>query len=195
MADYFETVQFYEQWLSANKSLLGMMGLVSFLTVLVSVLVLPVVVSRIHPAYFAQGRKQYDYPSASHPAVRILLLTIKNIVGIFFIGMGVAMLVLPGPGIITMLAGIMLARFPGKRVLERWMIGLPGILRSANWIRRRRGVAPLLHPKSTVLLKQDECEQAYSNCMPVPIHKSCQPQSRRLTKLATWLRSLYPSDG
>lgn len=156
MAEYYETMQYYEQWFSANKPLLGMMGLVSFFTLLISVLVLPAVVSRIHPAYFVQDRKQHDYPSASHPVVRILLLTIKNIVGIFFIGIGVAMLVLPGPGVVTMLAGIMLTRFPGKRVLERWMISLPGILRSANWIRRRRGVAPLLHPKSTVLLGQHE---------------------------------------
>ncbi|NOZ11623.1 MAG: hypothetical protein GXP09_11350 [Gammaproteobacteria bacterium] len=148
MADYYETIQFYEQWLSANKPLLGVMGLVSFLTVLISILVLPVVISRIHPAYFVQGRKRHDYSSASHPVVRILLLAIKNIVGIFFIGVGIALLVLPGPGIVTMLAGIMLTRFPGKRALERWMISLPGILRSANWIRRRRGVAPLLHPKS-----------------------------------------------
>lgn len=154
MADYYETIQFYEQWLSANKPLLGLMGLVSFLTVLISILVLPVAISRIHPAYFVQSRKQYDYPSASHPLVRILLLTIKNIAGIFLICLGIALLVLPGPGVVTMLAGIMLANFPGKRALERWMVGLPGILRSANWIRRRRGVAPLLHPKSTVLLRQ-----------------------------------------
>ena len=52
------------------------------------------------------------------------------------------MLVLPGQGILTILAGIMLLDFPGKHRLLRWIVAHPQVLRTLNWLRRR-GHPPL----------------------------------------------------
>jgi hypothetical protein len=53
------------------------------------------------------------------------------------------MLVLPGQGVLTILAGITLLNYPGKRRLELWLVRRPAIHRAIDWIRRRAGRAPL----------------------------------------------------
>jgi len=56
---------------------------------------------------------------------------------------GLAMLVLPGQGILTMLIGISLIDFPGKRQLERKLIGQPAVLHTINKVREKFGRPPL----------------------------------------------------
>jgi hypothetical protein len=53
------------------------------------------------------------------------------------------MLVLPGQGILTMLIGISLVDFPGKRQLERKLIGQPAVLNTINRVREKFGQPPL----------------------------------------------------
>ena len=50
----------------------------------------------------------------------------KNLLGVFFVLIGIAMLVLPGQGILTIIAGMMLLDFPGRhrtRLLDRRAAG------------------------------------------------------------------------
>lgn len=56
---------------------------------------------------------------------------------------GLLMLVLPGPGVITLLTGIMPLEFPGKHALERWIVARGPVLKTLNWMRRRAGREPL----------------------------------------------------
>jgi hypothetical protein len=51
--------------------------------------------------------------------------------------------VLPGQGVITILIGLTLVSFPGKRNLERRMIRQKKVLSSVNWVRERAGKPPL----------------------------------------------------
>ena len=71
-------------------------------------------------------------------------LVAKNIAGLIFILAGMAMLVLPGQGLISILLGLSLTNFPGKYRLERFLISRPAILRSVNWIRRKADKDPLI---------------------------------------------------
>jgi len=57
---------------------------------------------------------------------------------------GIAMLVLPGQGVLTIVIGIMLLDFPGKYRFERSLAARRPVLRSINWLRRRAN-RPLLH--------------------------------------------------
>ena len=57
---------------------------------------------------------------------------------------GIAMLVLPGQGILTMLLGFILVDLPGKYRFERWLVTRPLALRSINLLRRRAGHDPLV---------------------------------------------------
>ena len=55
---------------------------------------------------------------------------------------GIAMLVLPGQGLLTILLGIMLLEFPGKRRVELMLLRRPEILAGLNWIRRHANRPP-----------------------------------------------------
>jgi len=50
----------------------------------------------------------------------------------------------PGQGILTILIGVMLLNFPGKRRLERWLVSRPRVLPVINGLRARFGKPPLL---------------------------------------------------
>ena len=69
----------------------------------------------------------------------------KNVAGVVLVLLGLVMALpgIPGQGILTMIVGITLIDFPGKRGLERRMIGRPRILRSINRLRARFHRAPL----------------------------------------------------
>jgi hypothetical protein len=79
-------------------------------------------------------------------ALRLIVLVVKNVLGLVFVLAGVAMLVLPGQGILTILIGLSLMNFPGKRTLERRFVQQPMVLQAINWMRRKAGQPPLTVP-------------------------------------------------
>ena len=72
-----------------------------------------------------------------------LWLLVRNVFGWLFIAAGVAMLVLPGQGLLSILAGLVLVDFPGKRRFERRLLASPVVRQGMNWLRRRAGRPPL----------------------------------------------------
>jgi hypothetical protein len=78
--------------------------------------------------------------------VNFLLSVAKNFIGAAFILAGLAMLVLPGQGLLTILIGITFTNFPGKYRLEQALARSHSILRAMNWIRRKSGHTPLIPP-------------------------------------------------
>jgi len=78
-----------------------------------------------------------------HPVVKIILLILKNLAGAFFLLLGIALLVLPGQGLLTMLLGIVLIDFPGKYKLQRWFVQHKSILHSVNWLRKKGNRPPI----------------------------------------------------
>ena len=81
-----------------------------------------------------------------HPAARIATLLLKNALGLILLIAGLAMLVLPGQGVITTLVAMSLLDFPGKRNLELRLIRQPLVLNSINWIREKAGRPPIQLP-------------------------------------------------
>jgi hypothetical protein len=79
-----------------------------------------------------------------HPLLRLMGHVLKNLVGAVFLAAGFAMLFLPGQGILTMLIGLSLIDFPGKRRLERKFIGQASVLRTINSMREKFGRPPLV---------------------------------------------------
>jgi hypothetical protein len=70
----------------------------------------------------------------------------KNVLALVLIILGVAMLVLPGQGILAILLGVMLGDFPGKLKLQRWLLARPKVMKSLNWLRRKFSKPPLDPP-------------------------------------------------
>ena len=110
-------------------------------------LALPWLAARIPANYFVGDDPP---PSRSRrtgeprkPAVVFAGRVARNFAGLALVAAGVAMLVLPGQGVLTILAGVVLTDLPGKRRLEQAIVRRRPILRGLNALRRRRGVGPL----------------------------------------------------
>lgn len=73
-----------------------------------------------------------------------MLLAAKNLLGYLLIVAGIAMLLLPGQGVLTMLLGFIMVDLPGKYRFEQWLVARPLVLRSINMLRRRAGREPLI---------------------------------------------------
>lgn len=121
-------------WLRGHETLLWWLGALSIVMFVGTLVVLPIVVARLPADYFTRDHHASHHQRQS-TTLRLLGLCGKNLLGLVFVLAGVAMLVLPGQGILTMLIGLMLMDFPGKRTLERRLVQQPAVLRAINWIR------------------------------------------------------------
>ena len=96
-------------------------------------------------------RLPVDYLVTSQPWPRVQGWALarrvaRNLLALVVLLVGVLLLVLPGQGLLTILAGCLLLDAPHKRRLElRWM-QKPRVLSAINRLRRRGGRPPLLTP-------------------------------------------------
>ena len=132
------------EWLRMHETVLWWMGAVSMLTFVGTLIVVPLLVVRIPTDYFIRDQRHQFSMRNQLSIPRLLGLVVKNIIGLIFILAGIAMLVLPGQGVLTILLGIMLMNFPGKLALELHIVQQPTVLRAINWIRQRAHRPPLL---------------------------------------------------
>jgi UPF0716 family protein affecting phage T7 exclusion len=81
-----------------------------------------------------------------HRAVRWSGVIIKNVVGVLIVVAGIIMSIpgFPGPGVLTILLGLVMLDIPGKRPLETKLVKRPAILRSINRLRARFDKPPLV---------------------------------------------------
>lgn len=108
-----------------------------------TLLLVPWLVVRLPADYFHATHRPTLLWARLHPLLRALLLVGKNLLGLSVMLMGVAMLVLPGQGLLTILIGLLLLDFPGKYRFERWLVRRAPVLRACNWLRQRAGRQPL----------------------------------------------------
>ena len=108
-----------------------------------SLIAIPFILVRL-PADFFDVRVPRPWMENHHPLLRVLGHLVKNVIGVVFIFVGFLMLFLPGQGILTMLIGITLLEFPGKRHLEAKLIGQPTVLNAINSMRQKFGKPPLI---------------------------------------------------
>ncbi|MBM4063213.1 MAG: hypothetical protein FJ265_19270 [Planctomycetes bacterium] len=128
-------------WCEAHPGLIGWLFVGSLASLVLVALLLPVIVVRLDPDYFLTSRR--EHARRGGPVYWGLLLG-KNLLGFLFLFAGFLMLFLPGQGLLTILIGLLLADFPGKRTLERRLVARPAILAFLNRMRARRGRSPLL---------------------------------------------------
>lgn len=133
-------------WITANGTLLGLLGGLGVLSLLATIVLLPFLVVRIPADYFSHHHRPQDYAHERHPLVHHAIVIVKNTLGLILILAGLAMLLLPGQGLLTLLIGLTLTDFPGKYALEKRIVGQPGVLKAINWLRQRAGHPPVLPP-------------------------------------------------
>ncbi|HEV8584178.1 MAG TPA: hypothetical protein VGT02_04320 [Methylomirabilota bacterium] len=111
----------------------------------VTLVVATAVVLRLPPDYFAEDDTIHAARAASWHSPRSLA---RNALGALLIAAGLVMSVpgVPGQGLLTVLIGLMLVDFPGRRRLEKALARRPGILATMNRLRARFGHSPLAPP-------------------------------------------------
>ncbi len=129
-------------WLLGNEELMWQLAAVSASAFFATLLLVPMIVIRLPSDYFSYRRRKSG-TRFRHPALAALLVTVKNLLGLFFCVAGTVMLVFPGQGILTILVGMILLDFPGKYRVERWLVGHASVLRSINWIRTKAHKPPI----------------------------------------------------
>src|SRR5919202_7066364 len=82
-----------------------------------SLIAIPFILVRL-PENFFDIRVPRRWMEDHHPVLRVLGHVLKNLLGGIFVFAGFLMLFLPGQGVLTMLIGVTLLDFPGKRRLE-----------------------------------------------------------------------------
>ena len=132
-------------WITIDEAAIWYLAAFSMASFIGTLLLVPVLVIRIPEDYFAEKKRHRWEPWAhEHPLIRWSLLIAKNTLGYIIIILGIAMLVLPGQGILTILIGVMFINFPGKYRLERWVVLRAPVLNTINKLRQRAGRAPLI---------------------------------------------------
>ena len=134
-------------WLRQNTWLVWAGLGLSLVTLLSAVVIVPWLIVRITPDYFAHRRRPQTPWGKLHPVLRAAALAIKNALGLLLLLAGFVMLFMPGPGVITMLIGLGLMDLPGKRALERWIVARRAIFAALNTLRAKYNHPPLEHPQ------------------------------------------------
>ena len=111
------------------------LAIFSVLAVCASVIFVPRFLASL-PADYLQAK--WHAPPKS-PVLRVL----RNLLGVVLVLLGVAMLLLPGQGLLTLLVGILLVDFPGKHRLVARLLSRPKVLGVVNKLRAHKNAPPL----------------------------------------------------
>ncbi|MHC4516897.1 MAG: PGPGW domain-containing protein [Planctomycetota bacterium] len=129
-------------WIRDHESLLYWLGIISVVSLVASLIAIPMLIARLPQDYFAHRRRHRLREDRRSP-IALLGVIVKNLFGGLLVLAGILMLALPGQGILTILIGLTIMNFPGKYRLERWLVGRPAVLKALNWIRAKTNKPPL----------------------------------------------------
>ena len=125
--------QFYDS-LTLSSVLLGVgIFLVTFSANLALV---SLILVKIPPDYFHDSRSS-TFLKGHSPVIRILAVIGKNLAFSSVLGILLSVPGVPGQGALTILLGIMLLDFPGRRRFERWIVTRPKVLNAVNKLRHK----------------------------------------------------------
>ncbi len=118
-----------------------LIGLLIFAaTFVVNLAIVSFILVKLPADHFSKDHRT-SFWSDRHPAIRASGAIGKNILGVLLVVIGVLLSIpgVPGQGLLTILLGIMLLDFPGKRRLEQKLLSRPQILKTINRLRARFG--------------------------------------------------------
>jgi hypothetical protein len=101
-------------------------------TTVVTMLIAGVILVTLPPDYLVEGDGR-----SRHWTYRL----VRSIVGVVLVVVGVLLSLpgIPGQGVLTILAGLILIEFPGRHRIVRAIIGRPAVLSALNRLRARFG--------------------------------------------------------
>ncbi len=137
----WEWILRYWEALTWSKIAWGL--LITVVSVIASYGLIVVGVVKIPANYFSSSYVK-EINTDKHFSVRWAASIIKNIIGLFLVIAGIVMIITPGPGVPTILLGLIMMDIPGKRPLEAKIIQRPAVLSAINSLRARYNKSPLI---------------------------------------------------
>ena len=116
--------------------------IVIVLLYLAAMALVPWLIRRLPSDYFSKEERENCLFKGDSLLIKSTFILLKNIVGGILVLSGIAMLFLPGQGILTIVAGIFLMDFPYKYKIEKWIIRQPVVLKVFNKMREKADKAP-----------------------------------------------------
>ena len=125
----------------------ALLAIVAFVASLVVVTVLLV---NLPPNFFLESHSRHLWIDR-HPVIRWSGLILKNAAGWFLVLLGGILILpgVPGQGVLTILLGLILVDFPGKKKVERRVLSRPRLRARINQLRQRFDKSPLLLDEPT----------------------------------------------
>lgn len=118
-----------------------LLGALLFLvTFSVNLAIVSFVLVKLPANYFSKDHSR-AFLSGRPPVLRHLGVIGKNLLGVLLVALGIVLSLpgVPGQGILTILLGIMLLDFPGRRSLEHKLVSRPRVFNTINKLRHRFG--------------------------------------------------------
>jgi UPF0716 family protein affecting phage T7 exclusion len=112
-------------------------GVASLVMFVVGLAATGYVLLRLPTDYFSNSLSASPKRRFKHPALHMAWSIVRNLIGVGLVVAGIAMLFLPGQGLITLVVGLMLVDFPGKRKLSLELIRRWHLIEAANKWRAR----------------------------------------------------------
>ncbi|HYE61352.1 MAG TPA: hypothetical protein VD997_05095 [Phycisphaerales bacterium] len=131
-------------WIRDHWVLITWLSSASLLLFVLSLVLVPLYLVRMPADALAAGRRPSRWLLARPRWQRVALRVLKNALAVLLIVGGVAMLALPGQGLLTLLLGVLLLDFPGRARVQQWLITRPRVIRPINWLRRKARKEPLV---------------------------------------------------
>ena len=132
-----------EFWASLTWSEIAWGLLFTVVTVAVSYGLIIFGMIKIPADYFSSSYVK-EINTDKHFSIRWAAFIIKNVIGFLLIIAGIIMLFTPGPGVPTILLGLVMMDIPGKRPLEAKLINRPMVLSAVNDLRAKYKKPPLV---------------------------------------------------
>ena len=139
MTDFVSDIIGNITWRSA---LIG--ALIFLVTFIVNLAIVTFILVKLPTDYFTKNRKT-KFWAGPRPAIHAAKVIGKNLLGVLLIAVGIVLSLpgVPGQGLLTVLLGVMLVDFPGKRTVEQKLLKRPAIRNGITSLRKKFGKPPL----------------------------------------------------
>ena len=130
-------------WESLTWSLIAWGVLFTVITIIASYGLIVIGMIKIPADYFSSSYVR-EINTDNHFSVRWTAFIVKNVIGFILVIAGIIMIFTPGPGVPTILLGLIMMDVPGKRPLEAKLIQRPMVLSAVNELRAKYNKPPLI---------------------------------------------------
>ena len=113
-------------------------------TFFINLAIVSFILLKIPANHFSKSREM-KFWSGPRPLLHAAGVVGKNIGGLLLVALGIVLSLpgVPGQGLLTVLLGVMLLDFPGRRRLEQKLLSRPSIVNAINRLRARFHKPPL----------------------------------------------------